>query len=275
MEDLEQRVGLLKTAIAVADPRSAPDWRLEREVDTLIDGFYDDIGTIVRLPLRSLFDLFLIKVLYVGRGARDASVLDYLSEMLNRFLLTRELMRFNQARYDLLYSILEEMQERRRFQNLFETSRSMADNALFATGVFPQSQPFRRRRWGQPRPPVLRFDREHFIELGRRYYRVAAEEELAAVVGQRQVLTRLSEHFKFYVESLNEMSRRYILGFDMEVVANKMLDAYNLYRQTGDAQHLENARKYGALLKVDRSFPGLRRAGGSVPLSRGRIIGEN
>ena len=187
MQDLEQRVALLKSAIAVADPRQAPDWLFEREVDNLIDGFYDDIGTIIQVPLRSLFDLFLIKVMYVGRGARDHQVLDYLSEMLNRFLLSREMMRFNQVRYDLLLSILDEMNERRRFQNLFEASRQMADNALFITGVFPESRPGRRRRY--PRPP--RIDRTHFIELGRRYYRVAAEEDLAAVVGQRDVLMRL------------------------------------------------------------------------------------
>ena len=42
----------------------------EAEVDALVDHFYDDIGTIKLLPLRSLFDLFLIKVLWVGRGSR-------------------------------------------------------------------------------------------------------------------------------------------------------------------------------------------------------------
>jgi hypothetical protein len=258
MEDLEQRVALLKDAIVLADPLRAPDWRFEREVDTLVDAFYDDIGTIVRLPLKSLFDLFLIKVMYVGRGARDFAVLDYLSDMLNRFLLTRESLGSNQAvRFDLLLSILDEMNERRRFQNLFEASRQMADNALFLTGVFPETRPGRRRRWGQPRPP--RIDKAHFIEAGRRYYRVAAEEELAAVVGQRQVLTRLADNFPFYVETLSEMSKRYILGFDMEIVANKMLDAFNRYRETGAPEHLESARKYAALLKVDRSFTGLHR----------------
>lgn len=258
MEDLEARVALLKNAIALADPRQALDWRFEREVDTLVDAFYDDIGTIVRIPLKSLFDLFLIKVMYVGRGARDYAVLDYLSDMLNRFLLTRELMTMGgQQRFDLLLSILDEMNDRRRFQNLFEASRNMGDNAMFLTGVFPESRPGRRRRWGQPRPP--RIDKAHFIDAGRRYYRVAAEEELAAVVGQRDVLTKLADHFPFYVESLNEMSQRYILGFDLEVVANKMLDAFNQYRESGAQEHLENARKYAALLKVDRSFAGLHR----------------
>jgi hypothetical protein len=51
----------------------------------------------------------------------------------------------------------------------------------------------------------------------------------------------------------------------MELMSNKMLDAYNSYRRTGDQAYLESASKYAALLKIDRSFPGMRRP-------RGRII---
>jgi hypothetical protein len=258
MENLEQRVTALKALIR-SPSAGALDWRFEREVDDLLDVFYDDIGTIKLLPLRSLFDLFLLKVMYAGRDARDPDVLDYLSGMMHRFLFSRELMRMN-AQYDFLFSLLDEVKEKSRFQNLFEASRQMADNALFVTGIFPTAGR-RRRGWG--RPP--RFDREHFIDLGRRYYRVAAEEDLATVVGQRDVLNRLSQGFRFYVETLNEVSNRYILGFDMELMSNKMLDAYNAYRRTGDEAYLESASKYAALLKVDRGFFSSRRP-------RGRII---
>ncbi len=263
MDDLANRVNALKGLIVSnLGTGVALDWRFERDVDALLDGFYEDIGTIKLLPLKSLFDLFLIKVLYVGHGGRDSAVLEYLSDMLNRFLFSRELMRFN-ARYDFLFSLLEELKERSKFQNLFESARHLGDNALFVTGVFPTAQPGRRRWRAGPRPP--RFDRAHFIDLGRRYYRVAAEEELASVVGQRDVLTKLADGFSFYMEALSEVSQRYILGFDMDIVSNKMLDALNLYRRTGDQQHLDTASKYAALLKVDRSFGGLRRP-------RGRII---
>ncbi len=262
MEDLGRRVAALKNLIAEPAARQhGLDLRLQNEVDALIDLFYDDIGRIKLLPLKSLFDLFLIKVLYVDRGARDAAVLEYLSDMLNRFLLTRALMRFNR-RYDFLLSILEDTKERGRFQNLFEASRRLADNALFVTGVFPVSRPG-ARRLGATRG--LRFDREHFILLGRRYYRIAAEQELAGVVGQRDVLNRLAEYFHFYMDTLSEVSQRYILGFDMEVISNKMLDAFNRYRQTADSRDLDAVRKYAALLKVDHRFPGFRRP-------RGRLI---
>lgn len=262
MEDLAQRVAALKALAGGPNPDLAIDWRFEREVDSLLDVFYDDIGTIKLLPLRSLFELFLLKVMVVRQGARDTSVLDYLSDMLTRFLLSRELMRFN-ARYDFLFSLLDEIKEKQHFQNLFEASRQMADNALFVTGIFPAAGR-RRRGWG--RPP--RFDREHFIEMGSRYYEVAAGEELAGLVGQRHVLQKLSQGFRFYVETLNEVSQRYILGFDMERVTNKMLDAFNRYQATGDAEYMALASKYAALLKIDRSFSGVR-------TPRGRVLGQS
>jgi hypothetical protein len=257
MDNLEQRVTALKTLIRTPGAQIR-DWRFEQEIDELLGVFYDDIGTIKLLPLRSLFDLFLLKVMYVGRDARDPDVLDYLSDMMNRFLLSRELMRFN-AQYDFLFSLLDEVKEKSRFQNLFETTRHMADNALFVTGIFPTAGR-RRRGWGR----MPRFDREHFIDLGRRYYQVAAEEELAGIVGQREVLSKLATGFRFYVETLNEVSQRYVLGFDMELMSNKMLDAYNTYRRTGEQKYLDSASKYAALLKIDRSFSGLRRPRGRV-----------
>src|SRR5688572_20500069 len=165
MEELEPRIAAVKALISSPLTEGTVGWRFEREVDSILSQFYDDIGTVKLVSLRSMFDLFLIKVMYMGRGQHDVPVLDYLSDMLNRFLLTRELVRFN-AQYDFLYSLLEEIRERGKFQNLFEASRQMADNALFVTGIFPPGQHGRRRRGGMHRP--MRFDREHFMEVGSR-----------------------------------------------------------------------------------------------------------
>jgi len=38
-----------------------------------------------------------------------------------------------------------------------------------------------------------------------------------------------------------------------------MLDAWNLYRRTGDQQYLDQATRYASILKVDPDFRGLRR----------------
>ena len=84
------------------------------------------------------------------------------------------------------------------------------------------------------------------------------DEDLAEWVRQRATLHRLAQFFDVYVEALNEMSGQYVLGMDMNIIADKMLDAFNEYRETGDSRKLETARKYAALLKLDgNSWPAL------------------
>ena len=54
------------------------------------------------------------------------------------------------------------------------------------------------------------------------------------------------------------MSERYILGFDLDLIADKMLDNFNRYRETGDEHALDNARRYASILRLDRArFPAL------------------
>jgi hypothetical protein len=101
-------------------------------------------------------------------------------------------------------------------------------------------------------------DAKYFSTVGRRYYEMAAGHELAEWVSLRKTLQRLAQFFDVYVEALNEMSGRYVMGMDMNLLADKMLDAFNRYRETKDPRHLETARKYAALLKLDgRRWPAL------------------
>ncbi|MBI2911232.1 MAG: hypothetical protein HYY05_03755, partial [Chloroflexi bacterium] len=109
-------------------------------------------------------------------------------------------------------------------------------------------------------PDLPLVDQSYYVTFGKRYYRLAASHELAEEIQQRPVLEKLSNFFEVYMQALTEMSERYIMGFDMQLIADKMLDNFNLYRRTGDEHYLDNARKYAALLKVDRaSFPRLWR----------------
>jgi len=267
-----QRVEELKLHIRRHDGRNVADYAFRRQVDDLISAFYDDIGIVLQVPLRSVFDLLVIKVLYVERGSQDAATLDYLGDMLTRYLYTSELFPFvgPGGRRQPFYfsSLLEEMQRGFvRFQNLFEAARRYGDNALFLTGLFPQS--LRRRRGGGrlglPRP----VDTSYFVSTGKASYRMAAEHELAEATQMRPVLYRLSRHCELYMDALNELSERYITGLDLNLIADKMLDNFNRYRETGDERYLENARRYAALLKLDESrFPALFRR------PRGHIIGQ-
>jgi len=257
---LEGSVRELKEIIAEHDGVNVADARFVRQVDELLSVFYDDIGEISNVSSRTLFDLFVIKVLYVGRRSTDAAVVDYLGELLNRYLFARELFPVQQGgrQYPLYLSeLLEETRQRIRFQNLFEAYRKFGDNSLFVTGVFPRSLQRRRHSWRWPKPSIF-IDRSYYVSTGKTCYRLASEHELADFTQQRQLLAKLSAYFEVYMDALNEMSERFIMGFDMHLIADKMLDNFNLYRRTGDEQYLSNARKYAAILKVDRaSFPAI------------------
>ncbi len=255
---LETAVQELKQLIAEHDGTNVADRTLARRVDSLISIFYDDIGEISRVSSRSLFDLFVIKALYVERRGTDAGVVDYLGLLLEKYLYTQELFPIARGGRPTLYylsDLLEETRRLTRFQNLFEAYRRHGDNSLFVTGVFPRAV---RRRRGISRAPAGFVDRGYYISTGKRFYHLAAQHELAEPTQQRALLEKLSTYFEVYVDTLADMSERYIMGFDFHLIADKMLDSFNQYRRTGDERFLENARRYAAILKVEPSaFPSL------------------
>jgi hypothetical protein len=260
---LETAVRELKQVIALHDGENAASSAFARRVDELVSVFYDDIGEISTVPTRTLFDLFVIKVLYVGRRSTDAGVIDYLGALLDRYLDTRELYPQEDGAVSMLYlsDLLKEMEQQRRFQNLFEAYRKFGDNSLFVTGVFPRALRGRRRR-GRQLAPIAFIDRSYYVTTGKRCYHLASRHELAEATQQRALLEKLSAHFEVYLDALNEMSERYIMGFDFHLLADKMLDSFNQYRRTGEQRFLENARRYAAILKLDpEAFPRLMRRG--------------
>lgn len=257
---LEEDIGALKSRIWQSNGTNVADAPFTAEVDRLISVFYDDIGELNLVSMRSLFDLFVIKTLYVERGGRDAGVIDYLSEMLTRYLFTRELFPIAHGSRRALMYLSDLLEETRRpgsvhFQNLFEAYRKFADNSLFIVGIFPESLR-RTRRAGRGMGAFV--DRGYFTTNGKTYYRLAAQHDLAELTQQRETLEKLSAYFDIYSEALREMSERYVMGLDMNLIADKMLDSFNLYRRTGEKRYIENARKYAALLKIDQGrFPAL------------------
>lgn len=249
---LEAAVQDLKHVISSHDGRNVADRAFTRRVDELLSVFYDDIGEITTVPSHTLFDLFVIKVLYVEHASTDASVVEYLGAFLERYLLTDDLFQTNdEGSLSPLYlsDLLEETVQLTHFQNLFEAYRKYADYSLFVTGVFPNALKGRRRnRWGAAIPFV---DRAYYVSTGKRFYKMAAEHELAGGTQQAEILAKLSSYFEVYLNALNELSERYIMGFDMNLIADKMLDSINDYRATGEDRYLQNASRYAAILKVN------------------------
>ena len=258
-ELVSEDIATLRETIRANDGENVASGPFARKVDQLISDFYDDIGELTALKLSDILDLFLIKVLYVNRRSRDAETLAYLGRMMERYLQAGELSLGGRHRQFLPYlsDLMEETSHPSgAYQNEFEAYRKYGDNALFISGVFPASLG-RRRSAGRMGGSALA-DRSYFITMGRQYYERAADQELAEWVRQRETLQRLAQFFEVYVDALNEMSGRYVMGIDMQLIADKMLDAFNRYRAERDPRYLETARKYAALLKLDgRSWPAL------------------
>lgn len=270
MADVETAVQALKETASAHEGRNIVDRAFARKVDTLLDGFYADITQLKRIELQSLFDLFLLKSLYIDRQSTSIATLDYLGGLLARHVRMREIFPIPDlaAHFgNLLESLMEEAEHgaAREAQNLFEANRNIADSTLFLIGIFPASLTGRRSRWRRRRNPAMqaipRLDISYYTRLGRSHYALASEHELARWTGLDGVLSRLSNNFDIYAEVLAEVAQTFIHGVDVQRVTNLMLDSYNAWRRTGDPQRMEELRKYAALLALDpqRAFSRLRR----------------
>jgi len=253
---LEQRVQELKAVIAGNDGRNAADVKFTRAVDDLVSAVFDGIAEVRCIPSRALFDLFVIKVLYVGRGSRHAGVIEYLGAMLDRYVAARELFPVGpDGRMHRLYfsDVLDDEKRAACFRTRYEAYRAYADSALFLSGVFPASLQPRRPSTRTPlrRRRAATVDTSYYVTTGRAMYQLAARQHVAADLRQRDTLSRLAEHFELYVDALNEMSERFIVGFDTAIIADKLLDSLNRHRQSGDDTALHAARHYAAILSID------------------------
>jgi hypothetical protein len=125
--------------------------------------------------------------------------------------------------------------EKRPFCHVFDAYRQYADGALFLSGIFPTSlQPPTRSATHLRQRASRGVDAAYYVSTGKAMYRLAARDEHATCAHQPDTLSKLAQHFELYVDALNEMSERYIMGFDLQVITDKMLDGFNRYRTTRD-----------------------------------------
>jgi hypothetical protein len=259
--ELERRVSELKEIISGNDGRNAADARFARTVDELVRAVYEDIGEISRIPARTLFDLFVIKVLYVGRHSSDAAIVDYLARLLERCIDIRQVFPpgpDGRPRTMYFSDMLDPERHPPDVPNVFEAYRRYADAALFLSGVFPAS--LGRRRPGSPsalrRRAAPTTDAAYYTTTGKTMYRMAAFDDHSGCEHDPETLCKLSDYFEVYADALHEMSERYIVGFDMSVIADKMLDSFNRYRTFADERARADARRYADLLGADTSWLG-------------------
>lgn len=250
---LAEDIAILRDTIRANDGENVATGLFARKVEALIEAFYEDLGDLSEISLQDILDLFLIKVLYVNRRSRDAETLGYIGRLLERYVIAGEMAiggAANGGAIPYLTDLLEETANPSgAFHNRFELFKKYGDNSLFISGVLPGS--LGRKRSGGRMGGSALVDQEYFSTMGPKYYVLAANEDLAAYVNLRATMLQLARHFDIYVEALNEMSDRYVMGMDMRIIADKMLDAMNRYRETQEYIHLETVRKYAALLKLD------------------------
>jgi len=243
---IEQRVQELKAIIAGNDGRNAADRRFSRAVDELLSSVYDDIGEVSALPARALFDLFVIKVLYVGRHSRDAAVIDYIGALLEAYIDARRLYPPDErGRPRTLYfsDMLDPEKVPADEPDVYEGYRRYADSALFLAGVFsPSLRPKARARSSMRRRTAApAVDAAYYTSTGKRMYAMASQHHHRECAHAPSTLAKLGDHFEVYADALREVSERYITGFDLGLLADKMLDAMNAGRH-------EDAGRYRLLV---------------------------
>jgi hypothetical protein len=138
-----------------------------------------------------------------------------------------------------------------RFPSRFEAYRWYGDSALFISGVYPQSLRGHRSARGGLGGGESGIDASYYVTTGKAMYRLASLQQVAESTRQSPVLAKLAEYFEVYVDALNEMSERYIVGPDQRVIADKMLDSINRYRASRDERNLVDARRYASLLRIE------------------------
>jgi hypothetical protein len=252
---LEERILELKVIIAENDGRNAADARFARAVDDLVSSFYDGVSRLSDLPSRALFDLFLIKVLYVDRRSTHADVIDYLGEMLNGFMYAHRLFPADGAgkpRRLYFSEVITDGQEEIA-SDRYEAYRGYADSALFFAGVLRKS--IERRRPARPgalrREAAPTVDTSYFVTTGRASYIMASQQREAERTQRRRTLERLAEFFEVYAGALHDVGERYIIGVDRPLITDKLLDSINQHRETRDPQALADLRSYAAMLGIE------------------------
>jgi hypothetical protein len=160
-------------------------------------------------PLRRLFAGYTEQTFLTRLGVGDPRLVDYLSELLSRFVHLDAVYRLRNAQGRRLEEVAEMVIEAEGLppegRTRREVHRHIGDFTLFWTGVYPEMIDRLRS--------VL--SRDHFIdycEQGKRSYYIASTFEDDAYRDEVPVLRRLSEDFELCAYGLNQVRREWERG---------------------------------------------------------------
>jgi hypothetical protein len=157
-------------------------------------------------PLRKLFAGLAEQTFLSTLGMADPSLIDYLSELLSRFMHMDAVFRLRNTAGRGLEEVADMMLEAESLppegRTRREVHRHIGDFTLFWTGVYPEA--LKRLR------SVLHKD--HFIdycEQGKRSYYIASTFEDEPYRDESMVLRRLSTQFELCAYGLNQVRREW------------------------------------------------------------------
>lgn len=157
-------------------------------------------------PLRRMFAGFTEQTFLRQLGVGDPPLVDYLSELLAKFIHMDSLYRLRNGGGKRLEEVADMMMEAETLpaegRTRREVYRHIGDFTLFWTGVYPEALDQLRS--------VLR--RDHFIDYcaqGKRSYYIASTFEDDPYREEAPVLRRLSEEFELCAYGLNQVRREW------------------------------------------------------------------
>ncbi|HZT78993.1 MAG TPA: hypothetical protein VFA26_02125 [Gemmataceae bacterium] len=157
-------------------------------------------------PLRRLFAGLTEQTFLVTLGIGDPPLVDYLSELLARFIHVDAIYRLRDATGRRLEEVAEMMLEAEALpaegRTRREVHRHIGDFTLFWTGVYPEVLDRLRSA----------FRKDHFIdycEQGKRSYWIASTFDDEPYREEAPVLRRLSGQFELCAYGLNQVRREW------------------------------------------------------------------
>jgi hypothetical protein len=157
-----------------------------------------------RDDLRRMFAALVENTFHVDLGVADPRVIDYLADMLVRFVRIDSIFRVRNAEGRRLEELAEMMleAEERQAKPKREIHRHIGDFALFWAGLYPEALKKRRS-------PLTKDHLIDYCEQGKRSYYIASTFDDEPFEHEAPVLRRLSHDFELCSFGLNRIRQEW------------------------------------------------------------------
>ncbi|MCZ2341386.1 MAG: hypothetical protein LC104_06265 [Bacteroidales bacterium] len=157
-------------------------------------------------PLQRLFAGLTEHAFQTTLGVADPPLIDYLTNLLGRFLHSDDIYRLRGEHGQRLGDLVEMLVEAQKLPaegcTYREYHRHIGDFALYWSGVFPESVDRHQRR-------SCKDHLVNFTVLGKRSYRIASDFEGDRFHDEAAILRRLSDQFEICAYGLREVRREW------------------------------------------------------------------